>query len=556
MSTGTLERIGRYALEEEIGHGAMGVVYRAQDPLIQRTVAVKILHLPRALPAERLRIVRERFAREAQTAGILDHPNIVKIFDVGEDETTGEPYIVMEYIPGPSLERLLAENRFDRDRIGEVVAQIASALDCAHARGIIHRDIKPANILFTAEGVPKLNDFGIARVASSDLTQEIRDLGTPVYMSPEQVNGQPITARADLFALGVLCYRLLAGRVPFEGRDAVSIAYQIVHSTPSPPSWVEPSVPGPVDAVMERILAKDPAARYASGREFQEALVQALRADPCTPEEAAASAPAPRARRPAILWGVPALALLGLAVAAIWVFADHSEPAAQRPPAPASAGTSHPEGGTASTPAPAPSVASATTDRGRAPLAAPARSIQAPVPKPRPRATERAPARPASRSAPRSVANAPRAAAAREKTVKAREIAAPRIGSGATASIPPPPAAAAAGPASLTISLGHRVSRGTLTVFVDGRAVLAEEFTRGKMTPYQITTWDAMSVASGRHQVSARLEAEGDDKVYRSEPLDADFGAGKDVSLRVSIKEDTLALRLRQKTAPTSERDR
>lgn len=269
-------RIGRYVLLNPVGRGAMGVVYRAEDPLIHRLVAVKVLHPTKGLSPLQIQIARERFGREAETAGGIDHPNIVRIFDVGEEAESGEMYIVMEFLSGPSLERMLDEAPVPLNRAAEIIGQIASGLDAAHARGIVHRDIKPSNILFTDEGTAKLADFGITQVATSSLTQDMRALGTPAYMSPEQVSGKCLDSRADLFSLGVVTYEILAGKKPFEGTDALSIAYAIAHAETAPISLANPQLPQAVDRVLARILAKDPTDRFASGREFHEALVSCL----------------------------------------------------------------------------------------------------------------------------------------------------------------------------------------------------------------------------------------------------------------------------------------
>jgi serine/threonine protein kinase len=270
------QRIGRYVLIDAVGRGAMGIVYRAEDPSIHRTVAVKVLHPNKGMTPQQIHIARERFRREAQTAGSIDHPNIVRIFDVGEDAESGDMYIVMEYLSGPSLEQMLKDAALPLPRAAEIIRQIASGLDTAHARGIIHRDIKPSNILLSEEGTAKLADFGITQVGSSSLTQDMTMLGTPAYMSPEQVNGKRLDPRADLFSLGVVSYEMLAGKKPFEGSDAVSIAYAIVHAQPAPISEVNPELPQALDGVLERVLAKDPTKRFATGREFHEALLSCL----------------------------------------------------------------------------------------------------------------------------------------------------------------------------------------------------------------------------------------------------------------------------------------
>jgi serine/threonine-protein kinase len=219
-------------------------VFRARDPLIRRQVAIKVLRASRSMTEAQVRVVQERFFREAQTAGGLDHPNIVKIYDLGKDDS-GELYIVMECIEGTSLDRLMERERPQVGSLLGVLEQVASALDAAHARGIVHRDVKPANILLTEAGFVKITDFGIARITSSQLTLDSTELGTPRYMSPEQVEGKELDGRADLFSLGVIAYQLLTGAVPFEGDSAVTLAYQVVHGTPRRPSRLPPSFPPP-----------------------------------------------------------------------------------------------------------------------------------------------------------------------------------------------------------------------------------------------------------------------------------------------------------------------
>ena len=310
----------------------MGIVYRAEDPFIHRSVAVKVLHATKGMTLQQIQIARERFRREAQTAGSIDHPNIIRIFDVGEEADSDDMYIVMEYVSGPSLERMLDESALPLERAAQIIGQIASGLDAAHARGIIHRDIKPSNILLTEQGTAKLADFGITQVASSALTQDMRALGTPAYMSPEQLNGKSLEPRADLFSLGVVSYEILAGKKPFEGADALSIAYAIAHTQPLPISVANPQLPRALDGVFERILAKDPTGRFASGREFHEALVSCLSegagARPSTP------AKAPR-RRSLVLSGLAGFATLAALAVLMFSGGEPPVPAEAKPPAPA-----------------------------------------------------------------------------------------------------------------------------------------------------------------------------------------------------------------------------
>ncbi|HEY3125236.1 MAG TPA: serine/threonine-protein kinase, partial [Thermoanaerobaculia bacterium] len=199
-----LTKLGRYEVLSELGKGAMGVVYLAKDPVIGRMVAVKTIRASTMGDDDsESREFRERFIREAQTAGILSHPNIVTIHDIGEDTESRASFIAMEYIEGRNLKSLLAEkSKFTWDEIADLIAQIGEALDYAHRKGIIHRDIKPANIILTTDGKVKITDFGIAKVASSNLTTTGQFLGTPNYMSPEQVSGAPVDGRSDIFSLG------------------------------------------------------------------------------------------------------------------------------------------------------------------------------------------------------------------------------------------------------------------------------------------------------------------------------------------------------------------
>jgi serine/threonine-protein kinase len=283
----------------------MGTVYRAEDPIIRRTVAVKILHAPMASSPQETGVARERFKREAQSAGGIDHPNIIRILDVGDDSESGEMYIVMEYLPGPSLEKMLQDSELDVERAAEIIGQIASGLDAAHARGIVHRDIKPSNILLTKDGTAKLVDFGITHVVSSTLTQDLGEVGTPAYMSPEQVTGSTLDARADLFSLGVLSYEILVGKRPFVGTDAVSIAYAVAHAQPVPISVANPRLPDALNGVFERILAKNPADRFESGREFHESLRAAL----SVKDDARSARPVKISRQPKpVVWGLAVVA--------------------------------------------------------------------------------------------------------------------------------------------------------------------------------------------------------------------------------------------------------
>ncbi|HEV8105879.1 MAG TPA: protein kinase [Burkholderiales bacterium] len=263
-----LKTLGRYRILGELGRGAMGAVYRALDPLIEREVAIKTL-LP-DLPTEVMEEVRERFIREARSAGRLSHPNIVTIYDVGEQD--GIAYIAMELLNGHSLLQVLKHpQRLAFNTIANVIAQVADALDMAQQHNIVHRDVKPANIMVDNAGRVRLTDFGVAYVPASTITGNGTALGSPRYMSPEQVTGAPIDPRSDIFSLGVVLYELLTKRTPFEheGDTTIFALMNRIASTPHPPvREVDPSVPAPFEHIVDRALAKKAAERYTRAGEM------------------------------------------------------------------------------------------------------------------------------------------------------------------------------------------------------------------------------------------------------------------------------------------------
>lgn len=263
-----LKVLGRYRILGELGRGAMGVVYRAVDPMIEREVALKTLHAE--LPPDIAGEVRVRFLREARSAGRLSHPNIVTIYDVGEDG--GAAYIAMELLEGPSLAQMLKERqRIPFHSAADVIAQVADALHHAHQHSIVHRDVKPANVVVSRTGRAKLTDFGVAYVPASDVTQHGSALGSPRYMAPEQVLGQAIDARADIFSLGVVLYEVLTRRTPFEwpGDTTVYALMQRIAGEPHPPlRQIDAEIPAGFDRIMDRALAKRPQDRYQSAAEF------------------------------------------------------------------------------------------------------------------------------------------------------------------------------------------------------------------------------------------------------------------------------------------------
>lgn len=277
MEIRTGANLGRYQLLAEIGRGAMGTVYQALDPEIDRLVAIKTFSSidPGSREADSF---RERFVQEARAAGRLAHPGIVAIYDRGEEPETRIPYIVMEYVPGQPLSTLLAsaEGRLDRSQALQIAKEIAEALAYAHEKGVVHRDIKPSNILITEEGNAKIADFGVARLDSGDVTLHGQILGTPAYMSPEQLTGGAIDGRSDLFSLGVILYTMLMGFRPFQGNGASTITFKVVNRQPVSLTSFHLDLSKDSEYVVARAMAKDPAHRYQTGTEFAQDLQDLL----------------------------------------------------------------------------------------------------------------------------------------------------------------------------------------------------------------------------------------------------------------------------------------
>jgi serine/threonine-protein kinase len=306
-------RIGRFEILEKLGEGAMGTVYRALDPLIERTVAIKTIPLNQ--PEEEKRLFEDRFLREAKSAGKLSHPNIVTIYDVGE--TDDFAYIAMEYLEGMPLREILREHGPLPIELGlETALQMAQALAFAHEHGIVHRDIKPPNVIVCKRGTVKLTDFGIAHLMSSTETRSGMLMGSPRYMSPEQVQGQPIDGRSDIFSLGVVLYEMLAGYPPFGGEELHGILFRIVNEHVPPVSHVRKDAPAGVDEILARCLAKKPQDRYSSAHELAIELGALLR-----PSQKDAAAPIANPALPrslkALAFGMPVLIALALAIGII-----------------------------------------------------------------------------------------------------------------------------------------------------------------------------------------------------------------------------------------------
>jgi serine/threonine protein kinase len=259
-------QVGRYEILEIIGTGATGRVARAHDPMIGRQVAIKLLAKELAKGEG-----RQRFLQEARVVGQLSHPSIITLHDMGIDEATQTPYLVMEFLEGQPLDRILEKGSLPYPRACAIVAEVACALGAAHRRGVIHGDVKPANVLITDDGRVKLMDFGMARLSSHD-TGVTPLLGTPAYWCPEQIMGKPQDARSDIFSLGIVLYELVTGKRPFDAESLQGICSRVLSSTPLPPSHANPSVPTGFDELVARCLAKDPIARYGMGETLAEDL--------------------------------------------------------------------------------------------------------------------------------------------------------------------------------------------------------------------------------------------------------------------------------------------
>ena len=260
--------LGRYQVDEELGKGAMGVVYKGEDPKISRTVAIKTMALSQEFEGAELDDVKDRFFREAETAGRLNHPHIVTIYDAGEEHDLA--YIAMEFLQGKDLSSNVVSGKLLKPgKVFEIVIKCASALHYAHKANVVHRDIKPANIMYHPESNEmKITDFGIARITDSSKTKTGTILGTPSYMSPEQLSGQRVDGRSDLFSLGVMLYQMLTGELPFKGDSMAALMYQIANEPHPPMRNFNPRLPKPFDDFMDKALTKDPEERFASGAAF------------------------------------------------------------------------------------------------------------------------------------------------------------------------------------------------------------------------------------------------------------------------------------------------
>ncbi len=277
MSDPIPKTLGRYEIGPELGRGMMGVVYEALDPALGRRLALKTIRLAFEVPVEERESFEKRFLGEARAAGALQHPGIVVVHDVGRDEATGTLYIALELLEGRTLGEETARGKaMEWPRALRLTAQVAEALHHAHGQGIVHRDIKPTNIMVLASGQTKLMDFGIAKLPASQLTVAGEFFGTPSYMSPEQAGASAVDARSDLFSLGCVLHQLLTGRRAFDGDTLPVILMRVMKEDPPPPSHLVEGIPPGVDAIVARMLAKDPGGRYPDGRSVGEDIEDVL----------------------------------------------------------------------------------------------------------------------------------------------------------------------------------------------------------------------------------------------------------------------------------------
>ena len=267
MTNGSPETVGRYQVRRELGRGMMGVVYLATDPDLGRDIALKVIQLPHGATDEERANFEQRFFAEAQSAARLTHPGIVIVHDVGRDASTGALFMALQLLPGRTLDSLLKEKkRLEWPEALRITRRVAEALEHAHGEGVVHRDIKPSNIMILPTGEPKIMDFGIAKIEAERLTATGQFIGTPLYMSPEQAQAQPVDGRSDIFSLGSVLYEMLTGVPAFAGESVTKILFKLMSSEPEPPSVVVASISPAIDNILRRCLAKDVTMRYPNAQ--------------------------------------------------------------------------------------------------------------------------------------------------------------------------------------------------------------------------------------------------------------------------------------------------
>ena len=553
------ERFGRYEILAELGRGAMGVVYKAHDPKINRVVAVKTVSLAGQSPEEE-REYRERFFREAEAAGRLSHPGIVTIFDVGEEPETRAPYIVMEFIGGQSLDKLLSrdDHKLPVETALQLTLELAEALDCAHSQGVVHRDLKPANILLTEDGHAKIADFGVAKLNLANHTLAGRALGTPAYMSPEQLNGEAVDGRSDLFSLGVILYTILTGYRPFQGTSAITVSFKVVNRDPIAATLLDTELPPGLDTIITRAMAKDPAERYQRGMEIvldiqqlregraplskaklpgsltggsaaqtaneraesslsQLGIPAKLRSSPRSlPEEYGAAKMLEKMRKMAL---AGALVLVGLLIFGLWVisFGPKGGPSGAAEPLPPAREVAPAK--TAATPtAPADTGASVTTAR------TPTTSAETVAPvatAPTPIVEKLSKVVPAGRIHP--------------SPTKVARASSPIVSPAVSPTVSP-----AASPATLEIEVEHKFAAANLSIWVDDRLAYThglEGTDKKRLVVFhhvQGHEFHAMQVSPGRHSLKVQVTSDG--AAYdQSATVAGEFVSGQENVLRISF---------------------
>jgi serine/threonine-protein kinase len=498
MPLATSSTIGRYEIVRELGHGAMGVVYEAHDPVLDRTVALKVIRP--AAEAEELEAYEERFLAEARIAAQLQHPGIVVVHDVGRDDASGALFIALELLRGKTLAQLAREGQVEWKRVLQIVGQVARALGFAHARGVVHRDIKPANVIVLPSGEAKVTDFGIAQLESARqrLTSTGEFIGTPLYTAPEQARVEDVDGRADVFSLASVAYTLLAGRPPFMAPSIPGIVHRVVYEDPEPLSRFVPDLPADVERVMARAMAKDPNARYQTAEAFAE-----------DAEDVAAGQPPRHARGGDLV-----------------VVAD-------------SPGTVRFQGAPAASPLTPPSLSVPEVGN----------DTRTSLPPPRRDALRREP-----RPSRARLVGAALVAAVLVAIFVWIPKSQPRAGSAAanasaqpapaTAALAPAPPAAAAQepgavePAKLGIDFEHPLRRGRLKIFVDDELILDQRLSGQQtkkavvFTVHEGTFRDELDVAPGLHEV--RIEVAWDDNT-KIERIVGNFRSGASRKLEASL---------------------
>ena len=526
MGNPDTKRIGRYEILGELGRGAMGVVYKARDPQIDRMVALKTISL-RGQEPEAEKEFRMRFLNEAKAAGRLHHPGIVSVFDVGEDEENQDPYIVLEYVAGEALNRILArERKLPLERALQLTEEIATALDYAHEQGVTHRDIKPGNILINPEGRAKIADFGIAKLNLATLTIPGRVLGTPAYMAPEQLSGTSSDGRSDLFSLGVILYAMVVGHSPFQGDSATTVCFKVANREPVPASALDLNLPRELDAVISRAMAKDPRRRFQRGAEFAEEVAELRRLYSAEPGSSTRTGTrtrtAARAQGP-VLGGGPAVALayaaklvranilrapirdlvLGVATMIMLLIVgvqtrllvfSHREAASN--------------------------VAAITVHSDQSP------DGSEPPPPP-------VPASPVSSS----VVKAP-AVSAKKSTAKKAGTSIPRAQKEVVVAL-----------SNVELAVRHQFKDATLSVWVDGKLALTRELHGGTQKRLVVfsgvrgTDSETLQVPSGKHVLRVRAQSS-DQTVDLSKTISADLAGGSDQTLAVTFDKHNTAMLL------------